>query len=231
MVLSGLVPFIFFDEFDSAFGKPLGWLKYFLAPMQDGEFKDGEAIHPIGKAIFVFAGGTKSNFNDFVRNISGSSEEAQDRHGAEKQFREAKGPDFVSRLRGFIDIMGPNRQDNPGQDDDVFVIRRSKLLRIMLQLEPTAKTLFDQKGNLNIDQGILRAFLHISSFKHGARSLSAIIEMSRLAGKSRFDLSALPAHEQLDLHVNANEFLFLASQERFQSLFRKTRFLPGNSNY
>ena len=165
MVLSGLVPFVFFDEFDSSFGKPLGWLKYFLAPMQDGEFKDGEAIHPIGKAIFVFAGGTKSNFSDFVNNISGSSEEIQDLNAAEKQFREAKGPDFVSRLRGFIDIMGPNRQDKPGQDDDVFVIRRSKLLRIMLQLEPTAKTLFDQKGNLNIDQGIMRAFLHISSFK------------------------------------------------------------------
>jgi len=224
MVLSGLVPFVFFDEFDSAFGKPLGWLKYFLAPMQDGEFKDGEAIHPVGKAIFVFAGGTKSNFSDFVNNVSGSSEEAQDRNAVEKQFREAKGPDFVSRLRGFIDIMGPNRQDKPGEDDDVFVIRRAKLLRIMLQLEPTAKKLFDPQGKLNIDQGILRAFLHISSYKHGARSLSAIIEMSRLAGKSRFDLSSLPAKEQLGLHVDTEEFLFLASRERFQSLFRKADF-------
>ena len=60
--LTGKVPLVFFDEFDSAFDGKLGWLKYFLAPMQDGVFREGDAIHPIGKAIFVFAGGTSSNF-------------------------------------------------------------------------------------------------------------------------------------------------------------------------
>ena len=43
----------------------LGWLKYFLAPMQDGVFRVGDSIHPIGKAIFVFAGGTSSTYNQF----------------------------------------------------------------------------------------------------------------------------------------------------------------------
>ena len=34
----GLIPLIFFDEFDSELGGvSRGWLKYFLAPMQDGE--------------------------------------------------------------------------------------------------------------------------------------------------------------------------------------------------
>ena len=57
-VLAGNVPLVFFDEFDTSLdGKPLGWLRYFLAPMQDGEFLDRGTPHPIGQAIFVFAGG------------------------------------------------------------------------------------------------------------------------------------------------------------------------------
>jgi hypothetical protein len=45
----GDMPLVFFDEFDCALeGKQLGWLKYFLAPMQDGLFykysKDGRRL-------------------------------------------------------------------------------------------------------------------------------------------------------------------------------------------
>jgi len=57
-VLKGRVPLVFFDEFDSSVGGiRLFWLKYLLAPMQDGEFLERGVVHPIGKAIFVFAGG------------------------------------------------------------------------------------------------------------------------------------------------------------------------------
>ena len=38
---------------------------YFLAPMQDGEFQEGQLIHNIGKSIFVFAGGTCSCMEEF----------------------------------------------------------------------------------------------------------------------------------------------------------------------
>lgn len=56
--LSGMIPLVFWDEFDSSHeGVPLGWLRYFLAPMQDGAFRQGQMVHPIGRAIFVFARG------------------------------------------------------------------------------------------------------------------------------------------------------------------------------
>jgi len=42
--------------------------------------------------------------------------------------------------------------------------------------------------------------------------------MSRLSEKDRFDLAALPPRDQLELHVDADEFLMLAQKERFQSL-------------
>ena len=44
--LGGEVPLVIFDEFDSMRGRTkYGWLKYFLAPMQDGRFKDGNNVY------------------------------------------------------------------------------------------------------------------------------------------------------------------------------------------
>jgi hypothetical protein len=57
--LKGEIPLVFWDEFDTPLeGQSLGWLRYFLAPMQDGSFREGQIVHPIGRSIFVFAGGT-----------------------------------------------------------------------------------------------------------------------------------------------------------------------------
>ena len=251
VVLSGKMPFVFFDEFDSACGgQPLGWLKYFLAPMQDGEFKEGEAIHPIGNAIFVFAGGTKYTFENFENNLhnndsvagySSSAEKNANTHcieqnskeekkeesnnpekeeidKAKKAFRDAKGPDFVSRLRGFINVMGPNRQRTKDDYDDAFIIRRAQVLRVSLENDHTASGLFNSKKELSIDDGVLRAMLNVTKYNHWTRSMKALVEMSRLAGKNRFDLSALPVKKQLNMHVDADEFLFLTEKERYQSM-------------
>lgn len=265
VVLSGKVPFVFFDEFDSVCGdQPLGWLKYFLAPMQDGEFKEGEAIHPIGNAIFVFAGGTRHTFENFETNLHnndsvagyyssakknenthcighiqkyGQKEESdnpekEDRDQAEKAFRDAKGPDFVSRLRGFINVMGPNRQRTKNDYDDAFIIRRAQVLRVLLEKDKTASGLFNSKKELSIDDGVLRAMLNVTKYNHGTRSMKAFVEMSRLAGKKRFDLSALPVKKQLDMHVDADEFLFLTKKERYQSmLLLKDRLNPEEMSY
>ena len=60
--LGGMLPLVFWDEFDTSLaGTPLGWLRYFLSPMQDGRFQEGQISHPLGGAIFVFAGGTSSS--------------------------------------------------------------------------------------------------------------------------------------------------------------------------
>jgi hypothetical protein len=59
---------------------------------------------------------------------------------------------------------------------------------------------------------VLRAFLEVGRYRHGARSLETIISMSTLSGKSRFERSALPAAKQLDAHVNAKDFLALVER-------------------
>jgi len=227
-VLTGAVPVAFFDEFDSDKDhRAMGWLKYFLSPMQDGEFKEGEAIHPIGKSIFVFAGGTRASFQDFEQNgcselrksIQLSDEEIQKEHQKKlDQFRDAKGPDFVSRLRGFINILGPNPNPQAGKIDSTFMIRRAKILRVNFEETVKTKQLINSKGELQIDESVLRAMLNIPEYKHGNRSMSAILDMSRLTGKTRFDMSALPTPEQLDMHVDEKLFMWLAACERFYSL-------------
>ena len=193
--LAGKIPLVFWDEFDTSLdGEPLAWLRYFLAPMQDGAFRQGQLTHPIGRAIFVFAGGTCARVDEFV---TGAQTEAG---------RQAKGPDFVSRLKGYVNVLGPNPQS---ESDPFAVIRRAILMRSIL--ERAARGLFGG-GELNIDPGVLRAFLETKEFRHGARSLEAVVAMSRLSGKRTYERSSLPAEPQLDLHVDAQDFLALVQR-------------------
>src|SRR6266481_8367002 len=71
------------------------------------------------------------------------------------------------------------------------------------------KSLVDASGRIQIDDGVLRAFLEAPEYHHGARSLEAILEMSRLGGRTYFDPSLLPPEAQLNLHVDANHFMAL----------------------
>jgi hypothetical protein len=193
--LGGKVPLVFWDEFDSDYHGPYGWLRYFLAPMQDGRFQQGDVAHPIGKAIFVFAGGTSETLENFGKSVS------------MEQARAAKVPDFVSRLKGYINVLGPNPR--AGVEDPYYVLRRAILLRSMLVRE--ARQLV-RNGELQIDSGVLRAALLTRIYRHGARSMEAVIAMSQLAGKTRFERSSLPTEAQLDLHVDGQDFLALVHQ-------------------
>jgi len=196
--LRGQMPLVFFDEFDCRFrGEPLGWLKYFLNPMQDGAFRHKELTFHLSKAIFVFAGGTSETFEDFFQE-------------GEDDFRIAKGPDFVSRLRGYINIRSIDPPENP--DEKYYLIRRSILLRSLIQ--KAAPNVFDsQRQRLWIDWGVLQALLRVPSYRHGVRSLQAVLEMSRLSERRKFEAAALPLKEQLKLHVDAETFCSLVSSE------------------
>jgi hypothetical protein len=197
--LLGKIPFIIFDEFDSYFEGSLGWLKYFLAPMQDGVYREEETIHPIGKAIFIFAGGTSSSFGEFCgENLKDEGEIKQ----FTKNFKSAKGPDFISRLRGYVNILGPNQTS---EHDQLYIIRRAMLLHSLISMKHPQ--LIDDKGEVQIDNGVIRALLKIPRFKHETRSMEAIMEMSMLNNAKKWEQSLLPPKEQLRLHVDEDQFL------------------------
>ena len=198
VALQGELALVFWDEFDAGLGgERLGWLRHFLTPMGDGRFRDASGFHPLGPAIFVFAGGTAGSFEQFIA------------AGDEAAARAAKKPDFVSRLRGYVNVTGPNQQ-HPG--DVAWPLRRALTLRSLIasrapqMLPPGAG---GSSGKLRIDEGVLRAFLQVPEFIHGVRSMEAVVQMSSLAGKPRFERSSLPAGQQLALHVDAALFMGL----------------------
>ena len=210
----GTTPLVFFDEFDASLGRDkLAWLKYFLAPMQDGTFNDGADVHPIGRAIFVFAGGTKHTYEDFAG------------QALEADFISAKGPDFLSRLRGFIDIMGTE----PADHKDYFcMLRRAVMLRVSLEeraktLGDKAHRLLDSNKQIHIDTGVLRAFL-VPAFLNGVRSMTAILEVSELSSSRGFTRAALPSDSLLEMHTRAMDFRKLvALPEKEDPLFLPAR--------
>ncbi|MFG2236822.1 ATP-binding protein [Streptomyces sp. NPDC048723] len=184
--LRGGIPLVLWDEFDTYFESKLGWLRYFLSPMQDGTFQQGQAVHPIGRSIFVFAGGVSSSLSTF-----------QNQEG----FAEAKGPDFVSRVRGAMELKGIDKTAG----DELYIIRRAVLLRSILEKE-TQLFRNPVAGHDVIDPGVLNALLEVDSYRHGVRSMKAIVATSSLSGEYYFGRSNLPAETQLNLHVVARTF-------------------------
>jgi hypothetical protein len=193
-VLDGKLPFVFWDEFDT---NNLQWLQYMLAPMQDGKFQDGKDTHPIGKAIFVFAGGTFYSMQHF---------KSQEK---DKIFIRKKGPDFLSRINCYIDILGPNQRSlfNPetcqfDKDDELdicFPIRRALFLRSNLG--------YKEKDLLKMDWGLLSALLEVKHFKNGSRSLERLLNPLKNSRTGMIFRSDLPSDEIIEMNVDFASFI------------------------
>jgi len=196
-VLQGFVPVVFWDEFDSGNYK---WLQYLLAPMQDGKFQEGQITHPIGKCVFIFAGATASTFKGFGPKTGLEKDE--------NDFKQAKGPDFKSRLDAYLNVLGPNRAEGEAAESDLFFpVRRAMLLRALLGCK--------EHERLEIDSGLLTALLSITKFEHGARSLEKLVEplkAARQAGKP-IRRSLLASVNQLALYVDPQVFYTLCQQD------------------
>ncbi|MBF0552691.1 MAG: AAA family ATPase, partial [Deltaproteobacteria bacterium] len=214
-VLEGHMPVVFWDEFDSGNYR---WLQYMLAPMQDGKFQEGQITHPIGKCVFVFAGATSYTMQNFGPQSTRWQDEAEAR--AWNEFRLCKGPDFKTRLNGYINLLGPNRRQkfNPdwaggtGDDDlsDVcFPVRRALLLRSILD---------SSHDRLQIDRGLLSALLEVDCYFGGARSFKKIVEPLRPDRPWVIHRSSLPSDEVMGMNVDILEFSnILTRSEEFQN--------------
>jgi hypothetical protein len=202
--LDGFTPVILFDEFDSPLGdRTVGWLRHFLMPLQDGVFVDGGDTFRLGKAIFIFAGGVAHSYKEFCERFGSLNED--------------KVPDFISRLRGCIDVQDLTydiQTAEPLSGKQSFEltaverraqVRRAVILRQLLKVH--MGQIFD-RDVANVHTAIIDAFLYTPEFTHGVRSMEAIIQMSRVSPKaSSYMPSALPHSSQLALHVNPNVFL------------------------
>ncbi len=208
--LEGFIPVVFWDEFDS---QKYRWLQFLLAPMQDGRFQEGQITHPIGKSIFVFAGATSFDMENFGPPPSDAE--------AFADFRLKKGPDFASRLHGYLNVLGPNRrqysagaaghQRNWQEDatDVCFPVRRAMLLRSMLGLVGPR-----ENERLEIDPGLLAALLEVDKYTHGARSMEKIVLSLRRGTEPVIRRSALPSDEIMGMNVNQSQFRAILNRAR-----------------
>jgi len=203
--LKGLIPIVFFDEFDCKYQTdPLGWLRYFLVPMQDGKFLDHGVMHPLGKSIFVFAGGVHEKFSDFCEAMG------VDTTGVDlaSDVSSNKCPDFVSRLRGYVNILGLNPSLDRDNNDKAYMIRRAILLRSLIE-QKAPYLITSQNENVKagtieddeLDQDLLNFLLKDVRYKHEIRSMEAILDMSLLERYKKWNRASLPPKEQLDLHI------------------------------
>lgn len=174
-----VVPAVFFDEFDAPLnGASFGWLAWFLAPMHDGQFVHEGALITLKRAIYIFAGGTAATMQRF------------EEFASDPVFQSAKGPDFISRLRGFLNVEGPNAEPR--------MLRRAVILRAELQRRATANSI-----SLRPQRELLESLLQVGRYRHGARSIAAIVEMSDLsANKQDFAWGDLPSDHLLRLHID-----------------------------
>jgi hypothetical protein len=225
--LQGCIPVVFWDEFDS---REYAWLQFLLAPMQDGKFQSGQLTHNLGKCIFVFAGATSHDFDHF--GPMPAPQTAQEHRDRKKRHRIAqnlrndkikfvdfvlkKGPDFISRLDGHINVLGPNQRllynfetcdwDRPDTSDVTFPVRRAFALRFHLKID-VGKT-------LDIDRDLLRALLLVPRYRHGMRSLEKIIK-PMFQFRAPYRRSHLPPPQVLHQHFE--------TLEAFESLYHAAR--------
>jgi hypothetical protein len=225
-VLRGTTPVAFWDEFDA---QQYRWLQYLLAPMQDGAFQEGQVTHPIGKCVFIFAGGTSPALEEFgVAKPDPIDEHAladldpADRTERRRVHREQveryrefvllKGPDFLSRLHGFLNVLGPNPRVGAACPDLTWPIRRALILRGILRLKDS--------DILDVDLGLLNALLAVPTYRHGARSFEKIVTaLSQGRAFGRLNRSALPPSALLGLETDAAAFhALLTAADAFKRL-------------
>lgn len=186
------IPLVFFDEFDCKFeSTDFGWLKYFLAPMEDGKFGKSRRIGP---AILVFAGGTSYSFNHFSPKAPAPNDERW------INFSRAKGPDFISRLSGHLNVIGIDPTD---PDDGLYLLRRAVLIREFL----IKKNAISPDGVAKLDDHrVLRAILHAPSYRYGGRSLRMLIDAC-CSSDGFLRRCNIPATHELDMMVDSKSFL------------------------
>jgi len=226
-VLEGKSPIVFWDEFDSQAYK---WMQYLLAPMQDGNFQVGQITHPIGKSIFVFAGGTSYTYETFgikkpqkpdPKDII-ALKDYELILNSYNDFILKKGPDFKSRLSGYLNIQGPNQlemldevgkilKDVNGnvvynEDDVQYPVRRALFIRVICGKK--------DNDELNIDHGLLHALIKTRKFAHGSRSMEKVLSYLKTKNSNKLQRSNLPTVSILNMLVD-EDFIGLLEEDKF----------------
>lgn len=200
-VLENKVPIVFWDEFDSPFeGKKYGWLKYFLAPMEDGEYFYNNVSHNVGSCVFIFAGSNVHSWSAFINLTKDSTESKLQKDDTDL----SKISDFISRILGYIDVLGPNPEtEKVGESTKVKNDNEAYKLRRAIFVRQNIETIYDVKKDEKffIDNDLLRTLIEVTSYKHGNRSLANLIKQFKINGGDAKHIKKYCIPNQLELYV------------------------------
>ncbi|KAK6433315.1 hypothetical protein LTR95_010508 [Oleoguttula sp. CCFEE 5521] len=204
---TGTLPIVIFQncailfELDNPLVNPL------LTLMSNGTYVDGAAERHLGHAILLFLmDQEQTDLETTPTPVATTNEFALRRRpttpsAAEWKALESNDSPLMDSLHGIVNVAGPN---STGRDDKMFTVRRALMLRqIIKQKYPHMEI----NGVINIDDAVLHALLLTPHFKHGLGSLEKIIGSSRLSNRTKFDVSALPPEEQIQLHADGKIFM------------------------
>ncbi|KAK5131998.1 hypothetical protein LTR08_000419 [Meristemomyces frigidus] len=193
---SGQLTIVCFENFEAVLEAGNELLNDFLAIMRDGNFTDRGHVRSIGSPLMFFVVNQENAaLASIPTPITPTGSDFKDRTIVDEAL-------LLDHLHGIIRVTGPNCQS---AQDKMFPIRRAIILHHMLkQRYPHLEA---SNGIINVEEGVLHALLLVPSYKHGGRSLENIISSSRLSNRTKFDVSALPPEEQIQLHVDGRIFM------------------------
>jgi hypothetical protein len=120
----------------------------------------------------------------------------------------------VSRLRDYLNIKGINPDNNGVSHSLMF--RRAVILRGLLE-KKASMIIRGPMREVNIHGRVIEAFLRVPEYRHGVRSMEAIIQMAlfdKEGSVEKFIASSLPRREQLSMYVDANRFFELVEEPK-----------------
>ena len=187
-LLLNKIPVVFWDEFDAPMnGKEYGWLKYFLSPLQDGEYFDHNMTQIIGKAIYIFAGSTADSWDEFIKR-------------AEDKGKVPKGIDFISRISAYVDVLGTDA--HPCDMSEMYKLRRAVILRGCIERSFG----IGRSDKFDIDGKLLKAMINVEKYKHGSRSVKRLVQEFKNIVTDKKHIKKYGIPNQLDLYVEEADF-------------------------
>lgn len=203
---AGLLTVVIFENFEAILEPKNELLNDFLAIMRDGLFSDRSHVRSLGHPLLFFL--VNQDHSQLESTPTPTVGEMKDR-------RTIDDSQLMDYLHGVVRIAGPNQTSS---NDKMFSIRRALMMRQMLKEKFPH---LEVNGTMKIDEAVLHALLLVPSFKHGLRSLDKILSTSRLSGRTKFDISALPPEEQIQLHVDGRIFMSFLRSPRLPAALRE----------
>lgn len=207
---TGSLPVVIFKNFGAVLETESSLLNPFLTLVSSGTFMDQASERQLGHAVLFFSIDQEITDSDAAPTPVATEFTLRRRpttpSAAEWGKMYSDESPLLDLLHGIVNILGPN---STGKEDRMFSIRRAMMLRqIIKQKYPHMEV----NGIISFDDAVLHALLLTPKFKQGLSSLEKIISTSRLSHRTKFDVSALPPEEQIQLHVEGRIFMsFLRS--------------------